>query len=145
MQLQQLHNIKIEDDPQVNQTVRDIMASKYKRVVAYLDPVQAENELHLLSPDLVLLDLFLGSNNGLDILENLRNQGLIAPVIMMTAFSDIKMAIRAMKLGAEDFIIKPLDVEQLEISVEKALHNFDLRRRVNLLDEQLLREQPNEY
>ncbi len=144
MQLQNYTIVIIEDDPQVNQIVRDIMASKYKRVVAYLDPVQAENELHLLSPDLVLLDLFLGSNNGLDILENLRNQGLIAPVIMMTAFSDIKMAIRAMKLGAEDFIIKPLDVEQLEISVEKALHNFDLRRRVNLLDEQLLREQPNE-
>ena len=129
MQLQNYTIVIIEDDPQVNQTVRDIMASKYKRVVAFLDPVQAENELHLLSPDLVLLDLFLGPNNGLDILENLRNQGFTAPVIMMTAFSDIKMAIRAMKLGAEDFIIKPLDIEQLEISVDKALHNYDLRRR----------------
>ena len=63
---------------------------------------------------------------------------------MMTAFSDIKMAVRAMKLGAEDFIVKPLDIEQLEISVEKALYNYDLRRRVNLLDEQLLRDQPND-
>ena len=41
------------------------------------------------------------------------------PVIMMTAFSDIKMAVRAMKLGAEDFIVKPLDLEQLEVAVRK--------------------------
>ncbi len=144
MQLQNYTIVVIEDDPLVNQTVKDIMAAKYKRVVAYLDAIQAQNELHLLGPDLILLDIFLGHSNGLDILENLRNQGLTAPVIMMTAFSDIKMAVRAMKLGAEDFIVKPLDIEQLEISVEKALHNYDLRRRVNLLDEQLQREQPNE-
>ncbi|NLO18757.1 MAG: sigma-54-dependent Fis family transcriptional regulator [Ignavibacteria bacterium] len=144
MQLQNYTVVIIEDDPLVNQTVKDIMAAKYKRVVAYLDAVQAQNELHLLSPDLILLDIFLGHSNGLDILENLRNQGLSAPVIMMTAFSDIKMAVRAMKLGAEDFIVKPLDIEQLEISVEKALYNYDLRRRVNLLDEQLQRDQPNE-
>ena len=66
----------------------------------------------------------------LDILENMRKQGFTMPVIMMTAFSDIKMAVRAMKLGAEDFIVKPLDLEQLEVSVERSLKNYDLRRQV---------------
>jgi FixJ family two-component response regulator len=80
----------------------------------------------MISPDLILLDIFLGHFNGLDILEQMRQQGFTVPVIMMTAFSDIKMAVRAMKLGAEDFIVKPLDLEQLEVAVERALENYDL-------------------
>ena len=143
MALQNYTIIVIEDDPLVNSTVKEIMASKYNRVFTYLDAEQALNELHVLSPDLILLDIFLGHSNGLDILELLRKQGYTMPVIMMTAFSDIKMAVRAMKLGAEDFIVKPLDLEQLEVAVERALSNYDLKRQVDILSEKLREEQPN--
>lgn len=143
MQLQNYTIVVIEDDPLVNLTVKEILSGKYNRVITYTDANQAYNELPLIGPDLVLLDIFLGPANGLDILENLRKQGYIMPVIMMTAFSDIKMAVRAMKLGAEDFIVKPLDLEQLEVSVDRALQNFDLRRKVDLLSEKLKEEQPN--
>ncbi|MCX7735724.1 MAG: sigma-54 dependent transcriptional regulator [Candidatus Kapabacteria bacterium] len=143
MQLQNYTIVVIEDDPLVNLTVKEILSGKYNRVLTYTDANQAYNELPLIGPDLILLDIFLGPANGLDILENLRKQGYIMPVIMMTAFSDIKMAVRAMKLGAEDFIVKPLDLEQLEVAVERALQNFDLRRKVDLLSEKLKEEQPN--
>lgn len=143
MQLQNYTIVVIEDDPLVNLTVKEILSGKYNRVITYTDANQAYNELPLIGPDLILLDIFLGPANGLDILENLRKQGYIMPVIMMTAFSDIKMAVRAMKLGAEDFIVKPLDLEQLEVAVERALQNFDLRRKVDLLSEKLKEEQPN--
>ncbi|MDC1067925.1 sigma-54 dependent transcriptional regulator [Candidatus Kapabacteria bacterium] len=136
--------VVIEDDPLVNETVNEIMSTKYSRVYKYEDAQKALDEMHLISPDLVLLDIFLGHHNGLDILENLRKQGYNMPVIMMTAFSDIKMAVRAMKLGAEDFIVKPLDLEQLEISTEKALENYDLRRQVDILSEQLKEEKSSE-
>lgn len=143
MQLQNYTIVVIEDDPLVNLTVKEILSGKYNRVITYTDANQAYNELPLIGPDLILLDIFLGPANGLDILENLRKQGYIMPVIMMTAFSDIKMAVRAMKLGAEDFIVKPLDLEQLEVAVDRALQNFDLRRKVDLLSEKLKEEQPN--
>lgn len=136
--------VVIEDDPLVNQTVNEIMSSKYSRIYKYENAQEALDEMHLINPDLVLLDIFLGHHNGLEILESLRKQGYTMPVIMMTAFSDIKMAVRAMKLGAEDFIVKPLDLEQLEMSVEKALENYDLRRQVNILSEQLKEERSNE-
>lgn len=142
--LQNYTLVVIEDDPLVNSTVKDILSAKYTRVVSYLDARQAQNELHIISPDLILLDIFLGHENGLEILEQLRKQGYNMPVIMMTAFSDIKMAVRAMRLGAEDFIVKPLDLEQLEVAVERALNNYDLRRQVDLLSEQLKQEHPNE-
>lgn len=144
MPLQNYTLLIIEDDPLVNSTVKEILSAKYTRVLGFLDAQQALNDIHLISPDLVLLDIFLGHANGLDILENLRKQGSTVPVIMMTAFSDIKMAVRAMKLGAEDFIVKPLDLEQLEVAVDRSLRNYDLRRQVNLLEEQLRSEQPNE-
>ncbi len=134
----------IEDDPLVNQTVNDIMASKFSRVFTYTDAQKATEDMHIIGPDLILLDIFLGHHNGLEILEDLRKQGYNMPVIMMTAFSDIKMAVRAMRLGAEDFIVKPLDLEQLELAVERALENYDLRRRVDILSEQLKEEKPSE-
>lgn len=136
--------VVIEDDPLVNSTVKGILSAKYSRVVTYTDPTIGIDELHTIGPDLILLDIFLGHANGLDILEQLRKQGYTMPVIIMTAFSDIKMAVRAMKLGAEDFIVKPLDLEQLEVAVERALKNFDLRRQVDILSEQLKKEQQSE-
>lgn len=136
--------VVIEDDPLVNSTVRDILSSKYSRVETYTDANKGLDELHTIGPDLVLLDIFLGHANGLDILEQLRKQGYQMPVIMMTAFSDIKMAVRAMKLGAEDFIVKPLDLEQLEVSVERSLKNFDLKRQVDILSEQIKEEKPSQ-
>ncbi len=144
MELQNYTIVVIEDDPLVNKTVKDILTSKYNRVFSYLNPSEALNDLSILSPDLILLDIFLGPYNGLEILEQLRQQGYTIPVIIMTAFSDIKMAVRAMKLGAEDFIVKPLDLEQLEVSVAKALQNYDLRRQVDILTERLIEEQPSE-
>lgn len=134
----------IEDDKLVSDTVSDILSETYTTIHVFNDAKIALEEIGSLGPDLVLLDIFLGHANGLDILETLRNEGFKMPVIMMTAFSDIKMAVRAMKLGAEDFIVKPLDLEQLELSVQKALENHDLRRRVDILSEQLSESKPSE-
>ncbi|MDT3738151.1 MAG: sigma-54 dependent transcriptional regulator [Candidatus Kapabacteria bacterium] len=136
--------VVIEDDPLVNSAIKGILFSKYTRVETFSDVNKVMEELHMIAPDLILLDIFLGDSNGLDILEQLRKQGYTMPVIIMTAFSDIKMAVRAMKLGAEDFIVKPLDLEQLEVSVDRSLKNFDLRRRVEILSEQIKKEQPSE-
>ncbi len=66
------------------------------------------------------------------------------PIIFITSQSDLKLAVRAIKLGAEDFLIKPIDAEQLEITLERSLRNFDLRRRVELLSEEIHRNQPAE-
>jgi len=144
MALQNYTIVVIEDDPLVNSTIKNILEAKFTNVHSFLDGQTAQDEMYLLSPDLVLLDIFLGHTNGLEILESLRKQGYTMPVIMMTAFSDLKMAVRAMKLGAEDFIVKPLDLEQLEVTIEKALHNYDLKRQVYLLSEKLAEERPSE-
>ena len=144
MALQNYTILIIEDDPLVNKTIKDALTTKYTRVFSYLNAGEALNDINLISPDIILLDIFLGPHNGLEILEQLRGQGYTVPVIIMTATNDIKMAVRAIKLGAEDFIVKPLDLEQLEIAVDKALQNYDLRRQVEILTDKLKEEQPSE-
>jgi two-component system response regulator AtoC len=132
----------IEDDPTVGASLENYLQLRYRRVYWIPDALTALAELPRLRPDLVLLDIFLGERNGLDVLEQLRTEGFKAPVVVITAFSDVKMAVRAMKLGAEDFIVKPIDLEQLELILERALRNYDLRRHAQLLEEQLRLEHP---
>jgi len=123
----------IDDDPLVNSSLQSVLQESFENVVAYTDAAEALEKIDTLRPDLILLDIFLGNINGLDILARLREREITIPVIMITAFSDIKLAVRAIKLGAEDFIVKPLDLEQLEVTIRKVLENYELRRKVELL------------
>lgn len=127
--------VVIEDDPLVNDTIKTILSGKYENVITFTDAAEGMDKLHTINPDLILLDIFLGYHNGIEILEQLRNEGWKKPVIIMTAFSDVKLAVKAMKLGAKDFIVKPLDLEQLEISVATELRNAENETFIEIMKE----------
>jgi DNA-binding NtrC family response regulator len=82
------------------------------------------------SPDLILLDVRLPDADGLEILERLRAADPESLVIMITAHGGVESAVRAMKLGAHDYVIKPFDMEELTLTVRKALETRALRREV---------------
>jgi two-component system response regulator AtoC len=87
-------------------------------------------------PDLVLLDLRLPDTHGLDVLKKLKEDDPDLQVIIMTAFGDVESAVRAMKLGAHDYINKPINLEQLFITVDKALESRKLWRELKHLRRQ---------
>ena len=95
-------------------------------------------ELALAQPfDLILSDVVMPKRDGLALLEDLKNAGVTAPVVMMSGQAHIEMAVRATRLGALDFLEKPLSTEKLLVTVENALkltrletENLDLRTRV---------------
>ncbi|MFN3270585.1 MAG: response regulator, partial [Candidatus Kapaibacteriota bacterium] len=60
MALQNYTILIIEDDPLVNKAIKDVMTKKYSRVFSYLNATEALNDINLISPDLILLDIFLG-------------------------------------------------------------------------------------
>lgn len=88
-------------------------------------------------PDVVLLDIYLGEVNGIELLNRMRNEGWDLPVIMMTGHSDVALAVRAMKEGAADFVVKPFDLNHLGVLIEKNLEHARLQTKVKLLQEEL--------
>jgi DNA-binding NtrC family response regulator len=87
--------------------------------------------------DLILSDVVMPRRDGLSLLEDLRNAGITSPVVMMSGQAHIEMAVRATRLGALDFLEKPLSTEKLLVTLENALkltrleaENRDLRTRI---------------
>ena len=95
-------------------------------------------ELALAKPfDLILSDVVMPGRDGLSLLEDLRAKGVTTPVVMMSGQAHIEMAVKATRLGALDFLEKPISTDKLLLTVENALRlkrleveNSDLRRRV---------------
>jgi DNA-binding NtrC family response regulator len=93
----------------------------------------ARGALKVLRPHLVLLDLRLGDADGLDVLREVKAIDPGLPVIMMTAYGSVETAVRAMKAGALDYVQKPMDLEELELVVTRALGEARTRERLEFL------------
>ncbi len=92
-----------------------------------------------IGPDIVVTDIQLGDMDGLEVLQQIKQDAPEVPVIVITAFGSIELAVRAMHLGAFTFITKPFDREALRLSCTKALEMHNLRRRTHNLTEEINR------
>ena len=134
------HNYKIlivDDDNLLQNSFRNILSDKYEILIAST----GEAALQLLSEqsiDLVLLDIRLPGMDGIETLGLIMKLNIDLPVIMMTAYEDIKTVITSMKAGAQDYLVKPLDIDELELVIEKTLDNFKLRNEVKELRKQCI-------
>ena len=83
--------------------------------------------------DLMLLDFRLPDTTGLEILRRVRQEAPETSVVMMTAYGTVESAVEAMKLGAFDYLTKPVNLDELTVIVNKALETTSLRREVRRL------------
>jgi two-component system NtrC family response regulator/two-component system response regulator HydG len=88
-------------------------------------------------PDIVLTDLRMPGMDGLEFLGKVKQAHPQVMVIVMTAYGTVKTAVQAMKLGAEDYVAKPIDVDELEVIVQRALERKELRDETIALRERL--------
>jgi two-component system response regulator AtoC len=89
-------------------------------------------------PDLMILDLKLPDIDGLRVLDEIRQLSSHVQILIMTAYADVGTAVEAMKLGAYDYLPKPIDFENLAVTIRNALEASQLKRRVRLLTEKHL-------
>lgn len=88
-------------------------------------------------PDLVLLDIMMPGIGGVETLKLLRKRNPNLPIIVLSAQSDIQVAIESLKLGASDYFSKPIDFPKLEIAIRNALQLREISREMNQLKERI--------
>ena len=122
----------VDDEPSVRESLRMVLKDRYQ----VLSATSGQEGLDLLdaeTPDVVLLDILMPGMDGLEILERMRERPAPPQVIMVTATKTVKTAVTAMKLGAFHYITKPFDVEELLVTVDRAVESTTLVREVQAL------------
>lgn len=100
--------------------VNNILKPKGYDVITAMDGRTGLEKVERESPDLIITDLKLPKMNGLDVLEKLREKGIWTPAIVMTFHGTEETAVRALRLGARDYLIKPFTFEEMEAALERA-------------------------
>jgi len=116
----------VDDDEAVLKGLSDYFTRLGYEVVRAATGKQGLSGFKSQEPDVTILDLRLPDIDGMQILEMMREKKAL--VILLTGYGDIPTAVRAMQLGAENFLTKPVDLPHLVATVERAIEKLDLRR-----------------
>lgn len=118
----------IDDEPGIRTTIRDILEDERYVVTLAEDAVVGLELMEKLSPDLVLLDVWLPRLGGIEALAEFKKRRPELEVVVISGHATIDMAVRTLKLGAFDFIEKPISIDRLLAACRNALAMADLRR-----------------
>jgi two-component system response regulator AtoC len=127
----------IDDEESPRESLRFILKDRYEVVpkengTAGLDGLRNEGPF-----DVVLLDMKMPDMSGLDVLAKILQTTPLTPVVMVTAITDAKPAVQAMKMGAADYLNKPFDVDEIRLVVERILKEKSLEKEVGRLRTEL--------
>jgi two-component system response regulator AtoC len=134
------YSICIVDDEETIRDGLELILSDTYDITCFEDAETFISDLDQTSPDLILMDIGLPDMNGIEALGIVKGKMPDLPVIMITAFEDINMVIQSMKTGAFDFILKPMNPDILELTIQKAIESIALRKEVKILQEKYLKD-----
>jgi DNA-binding NtrC family response regulator len=126
----------VEDKESMAEMLRETLEYEGYTVIAAMDGAKGIKYLKEDRIDLVLTDLKLPKKDGLEVLKTSKEENKLTPVIVMTAYGSIEIAVDAMKRGAFDFITKPFDTDHLLVLIKRALENQRLLTENILLKEE---------
>ncbi|MGB4067050.1 MAG: sigma-54 dependent transcriptional regulator [Nitrospira sp.] len=127
----------IDDDPRVRTSLKMVLEPIYD-ILQACDGQEGLDVFRKDEPDLILLDVILPGTDGLAVLQTLRLESKMTPVIMLTGTKSVKTAVDAMKFGAADYLSKPFDVDELRIIIDRVLNSSELEREVKQLRAQVV-------
>jgi two-component system nitrogen regulation response regulator NtrX len=143
IEMPQAYILVVDDEPDIRQLVSEILVDEGYEVAVAENAAMARHVRENRAPDLVLLDIWMPDEDGVTLLSDWMKAGEASfPVIMMSGHATIETAVEATRLGAYDFLEKPLSLAKLLLTVERALEharlkqeNTRLLRRVELVVE----------
>ena len=111
----------VDDEERIRQSLNGILKDEGYEVLEAKDGLQALKQIEADPPELVLLDIWMPGMDGMEVLERMKGQIPNLPVIMISGHGNIELAVKAVRLGAYDFIEKPLSLEKVLLTVNNAL------------------------
>jgi DNA-binding NtrC family response regulator len=112
----------VDDEPSYLELIKSVLTEEgYTNIITEQNPLKVLPLLERTDIDLILLDIFMPEMNGLDLLEKVYADYPSIPVIVITAVNEVQIALRAVKLGAYEFITKPPDTDRLFLTIRRAL------------------------
>jgi DNA-binding NtrC family response regulator len=133
-----MHSVLIVDDEKVQAGILgEILKHEGFDVTTQTDPEQALTVVQEQSFDLVISDLKMPKMDGIEFLQRLRKIQPDLTVIIMTAYGTVETAVRAMREGAYDFVMKPFSKEEILITIQRAIKNLEILRENLYLKEKL--------
>lgn len=134
----------IDDEPSYLQLMKEFLNQEgYVNVLTEQNPLQVLPLLERTDIDLILLDIFMPEMNGLELLEKIYAVYPGIPVIVITAVHEVQIALKAIKLGAYEFITKPPDTDRLLLTIRRALDTKLLESERDSLRRALLEQKPS--
>lgn len=128
----------VDDEPDIRQLVSEILEDEGYKVVVAENAAKARELHRSRKPDLILLDIWMPGQDGISLLKEWReNDSLCCPVIMMSGHGTIETAVEATKLGAYDFIEKPLSMAKMLLTISNALRAGQLEKENRGLRKQM--------
>jgi DNA-binding NtrC family response regulator len=129
----------IDDEQSIRDGISMSLVPAY-RVLTFAAAEEALASMSEAPPDLILLDIGLPGMSGIQALEEIRRTRPDTLVIMITAYEDAQTVIQAMKLDAYDYVIKPIIMDSLEVTIAHALESVRLRKEVRQLQQRYIQE-----
>jgi len=125
-----------DDDPYIGKILTDRLESLGHKVLLAVSGKGALELIERHDPQVALLDVAMPDITGMDVLKEIRRRGRDFPVVMITAYGSIDLAVEAMREGAYDFIAKPFKPDHVALVVSKAIAQQRLRRKVEALTDE---------
>ena len=126
----------VDDEESIIQSLKGILTDEGFEVISAGSGLAALEKIDELMPDIVLLDIWMPGMDGIETLIKIKESHPELQVVMMSGHGTIEMAVKATKLGAYDFIEKPLSLEKLLLVINNALGYSRLEEEITLLREQ---------
>lgn len=132
----------VDDEPDIRQLVSEILEDEGYDVITAESAEEAKVIRHKRRPDLILLDIWMPGQDGISLLKDWQeNDALLCPIVMMSGHGTIETAVEATRLGAYDFIEKPLSMAKMLLCIENALRSDKLEQENKALRNQVITPQ----
>jgi len=120
----------IDDDRSICESLKLYLTEEGHEAHTASTGTEGLNKFVGTQPDVVILDIRLPDIDGFTVLEDLREDDEKVKVIMITAHHDMETTIKAMKEGAFDYIHKPINIDELDIAIRKALNTIEMEKKI---------------